>query len=646
MSDWSSRKLVDNLWDEFAQSDVFIMPHRDGEKVNESVAVGNAYRHLGNNVGESTDSTGVAKTVLWGKEKPYLVPPMNHGSCDPEYIHNAITLLSQDAEVSDSCIKGCNVNTDSSIFCTGNSILGTRGSADGSNDCHFPLDNVSPAVKNTCLLENGHKDRENDLAYYDWPDIGNFEDVDKMFRNCDFTFGQGCTDDANELSWFPSSSHSIYGSEITFDSGLQSSCSDLNVLNNSLEHQSANTNFLPKTDSPSAVINKSSTVAYQFDGDCLDASAENEDEFASKELYDKRAEMKSSALNQTCSGSEDLDMITDIGSQYLSEEKIIQQFADRKLPSSAISAAEACPSEHMLEPKHILGSASSSYMDTSNPHSNLEYNFSTHQVPSTLRTLSNAFENDIDLSSSNRVLDHVTTDSYQYMKRLPKESSLPPTMKSEEKMEKHKQQLHDSVTVDHRHWQTSCTSKTMAMKNHHKSQHKTGCSSEQEERNIGLSAIDKDSSIMQDNSFMTTVSSDDVSLEATSFQQLQDVIDQLDVRTKLCIRDSLYRLARSAGQRHIFSNTSNCSRENIDSRGTQSTETSKRCAKLANAETETNPIDRSMAHLLFHKPSDPPTGPADDALSFESHIINEQSRVPVGNQPVLPDLFVSQKRVG
>ncbi|XP_026662110.2 protein LNK1-like isoform X2 [Phoenix dactylifera] len=605
MSDWSSCKLVDNWWDEFAQSGVFIVPHRDGEKVNESVAVSNAYRHLGNNVGESTGSSGVAKTVPWRKEKPYLVPPMNHGSCDPECIHNAITMVSQDAEVSDSCTKGSNVN---------------------------------PGVKDTCLLENGHGDGENDLAYYDWPDIGNFEDIDNMFR-----FGQGSTDDANDLSWFPSSSHSIYGSEITFDSGLQSSCSDLNVLNNSSEHQSANTNFLPEIDSPSAVIDNSSTVGYQFDGDWLDSSAGNEDEFASKELYDKRAEMKLSALNQTCSGSEDLNMITDIGSQYLSEEKIIQPFAERKLPSSAISAAETWPSECMLEPKHLLGSASSSYMHTSNPHSKLEYNFPTHQVPFTLRTLSNAFENDTDLSSSDRVLDNVTIDSYQYIKRLPKESSLPPTMTPGEKMEKHKQQLHGSVTVDHKHQQTSCTSKTMVMKNHHRSQHEKGCSSEQEERSIGLSAIDKDSSIMQENSFMTTVSSDDISLEATSFQQLQDVVDQLDVRTKRCIRDSLYRLAKSARQRHIFSNASNCSRESRDARVTQSTATSNRCPKLTNAETETNPIDRSIAHLLFHKPSDPPTGPADYALSFESLIIG---RVPVSNQAGLPDLFVSQKQVG
>lgn len=175
-------QLVDNLGDEFAQSDVFFMPYRDGEKVNEPAAVSSAHRCLGNNVRQSTNISRLAKTVPWRTEKPNLVPPMNHGSCDPKCIHNAITLVSQDAEVSDSCIKDCNVNSDSYIFCTGNSILGTRGSADGSNDCHFSLDNVSPAVKDTCLLENGHEDRENDLAYYDWPDFGNFEDIDKMFR--------------------------------------------------------------------------------------------------------------------------------------------------------------------------------------------------------------------------------------------------------------------------------------------------------------------------------------------------------------------------------------------------------------------------------------------------------------------------------
>lgn len=216
-----------------------------------------------------------------------------------------------------------------------------------------------------------------------------------------------------------------------------------------------------------------------------------------------------------------------IGSQHLSERKLMQQLADHKHPSSAVSVAEAYPSENMLEQKHFLGSASSSYMRTCNPYSELELSFPAHQVACTQTTLNKALKNVTDLYSSHRVLDHVATDSYQHIKRLPKESSFPPTMTSEGKMEKYRQQLHGTVIVDPRQRHaSSCTSKTMVLKNH-KSQIEIGCNDEQGEGSIELSAIGMDSSIVHENSFMTTISSDGISLEATSIQQLQDVINQV-----------------------------------------------------------------------------------------------------------------------
>lgn len=42
---------------------------------------------------------------------------------------------------------------------------------------------------------------------------------------------------------------------------------------------------------------------------------------------------------------------------------------------------------------------------------------------------------------------------------------------------------------------------------------------------------------------------------------------QLDIRTKLCIRDSLYRLARSAEQRHNHGNASGGKRDGGDRNG-------------------------------------------------------------------------------
>ncbi|MFS7919353.1 putative LNK family protein [Helianthus anomalus] len=91
---------------------------------------------------------------------------------------------------------------------------------------------------------------------------------------------------------------------------------------------------------------------------------------------------------------------------------------------------------------------------------------------------------------------------------------------------------------------------------------------------------------------------DEISLEATTFRQLQQAMLQLDLRTKLCIRDSLYRLARSAEQRHNYAGIN-------DGTGTPLvTEGASKYTGYMDMETDTNPIDRTVAHLLFHRPSD------------------------------------------
>ncbi|KAK6916102.1 hypothetical protein RJ641_018963, partial [Dillenia turbinata] len=94
---------------------------------------------------------------------------------------------------------------------------------------------------------------------------------------------------------------------------------------------------------------------------------------------------------------------------------------------------------------------------------------------------------------------------------------------------------------------------------------------------------------------------------------------QLDIRTKLCIRDSLYRLAWSAEQRHNGGIQNSGSTHNRDSNGALMTEETNKCAGFMDMETDTNPIDRSIAHLLFHRPSDPSLKPAYDTFSMKSH---------------------------
>lgn len=101
---------------------------------------------------------------------------------------------------------------------------------------------------------------------------------------------------------------------------------------------------------------------------------------------------------------------------------------------------------------------------------------------------------------------------------------------------------------------------------------------------------------------------EETTLEASRLNQLQQVLNQLDIKTKLCLRDGLYRLARSALLRHYSS--ANCRTEGAEESN-----------ELMDIEIETNPIDRSIAHLLFHRSSDLSANCACDGLALESHAI-------------------------
>ncbi|CAA0808946.1 Unknown protein [Striga hermonthica] len=95
------------------------------------------------------------------------------------------------------------------------------------------------------------------------------------------------------------------------------------------------------------------------------------------------------------------------------------------------------------------------------------------------------------------------------------------------------------------------------------------------------------------------------SVEESVLYRVQDHISKMDMRIRLCIRDSLYRLAQSAMWRQYPNEMSSgsgstCSRDelgsNKDSNGHE------RFTRMPDVETDTNPIDRAVAHLLFHQP--------------------------------------------
>ncbi|KAI5063795.1 hypothetical protein GOP47_0020465 [Adiantum capillus-veneris] len=102
----------------------------------------------------------------------------------------------------------------------------------------------------------------------------------------------------------------------------------------------------------------------------------------------------------------------------------------------------------------------------------------------------------------------------------------------------------------------------------------------------------------------------DESLAAIVLHQLLNIASKMDTRTRLCLRDGFGRLARNARQRRAAGDSRGLKRnsELIHRSGTaeSSSSSEQSCSQRLLTvddivETETNPMDRFIAHLLFHK---------------------------------------------
>ncbi|KAL0910995.1 hypothetical protein M5K25_019095 [Dendrobium thyrsiflorum] len=137
-----------------------------------------------------------------------------------------------------------------------------------------------------------------------------------------------------------------------------------------------------------------------------------------------------------------------------------------------------------------------------------------------------------------------------------------------------------------------------------------------EEHAQKLLSSDASSLAEQDQSQMISSSLDGCSVEEAIYYQLQDAMGKLDMNVRLSIRDSLYRLARSSMERHNISDRSSTNKGNKEEDEISADEESNnqnRYSRLIDSEAVTNPIDRIVAHLLFHNPSGSSLMPIADA---------------------------------
>uniref|UniRef100_A0A2P2L5P6 Uncharacterized protein MANES_04G165400 n=1 Tax=Rhizophora mucronata TaxID=61149 RepID=A0A2P2L5P6_RHIMU len=228
------------------------------------------------------------------------------------------------------------------------------------------------------------------------------------------------------------------------------------------------------------------------------------------------------------------------------------------------------------------------------------------------------------------------------------------TMTPQEKIEKlrRRRQMQALLAIQEQQCQfihqLSCSDQSLSQKcpQEYQKPNVDGANVEVEQLNA-LPSFDPTSPIEQDDSSAVFLAVGDYSVEDTVLFRLQEIIAKLDVRIRLCIRDSLFRLAQSAKERQCASDTSSTNNDCRDGQLAVKDETSRnRKPEMPEVETETNPIDRTVAYLLFHRPLDlsgkppgTPESPASAGLLFE----HKTEGVPKLSKECLPETLKSKQ---
>ncbi|XP_021860089.1 protein LNK1 isoform X2 [Spinacia oleracea] len=628
MSDSRIYELEDIVW-ELGDNDDHIVPQPGGKKSGFSVECDSSKRPqlqlrcAESNVDNKSASYNFiqrkegtsCRSVKEEKEKMLDNSPRNHSSSgglsaslDGDSTGNYLCSPSDEERTFNHCMTSSNMDPTGNEICADDPTLEEKAASMDNNFYQFELNNTTHTEGDLDFFGKNMDEKEsNDLLYYGWSEIENFEDVDRMFRNCDSTFGLDI-DNNVELGWF-SSSHATEGSNDAIKPSFNFSDCSTSGLDGMTEKQvyGMNTDGLvaDKSDEKLAPVSCNRGLEkLTTNGSCTS--------------------MNSSNLNES-------GMVSGIDG----ESQIHSHISQPKHQKPSEGKRKECPSEnsvsfiHFDSPNQAAESNHSLKFQYSFSSENRQQNEATHctsvQMPVPLVNPDNSH-------ATNKVLPSTTSSIIKS-----EDSGLPSTSPRESSYAS--SQMHSVEIV---HDVTLQNASVPRNKKKYRPQRrlpghpekgnlmvqredpdpicsKKLCDFENEAE--GQSEVDDaagiatelDSSNRQESSCMSSVL-DEVSIDASSFQQLQNVMEKLDVRTKLCIRDSLYRLARSAQRRHKCGDE-----DDKDTSGAFLSDGTNKCAGFMDMETDTNPIDRSIAHLLFHRPSDPSAAAPLDTLPVMSH---------------------------
>ncbi|KAL8128480.1 hypothetical protein V2J09_017635 [Rumex salicifolius] len=579
-------------WDEFDTGDDHTVPYRSNEQQDGYVRA------------IVRDRDKIRGTMLEDGSRPYSPDGALHASRDSVPNKKASGTASEPGVTTNGSLRTNTICSVGEELCVGDSIFRNQVL---NNTFPNQLNQVTePAVRDLSFFDSAQQDKGNgDLLYYGWPEIETFEDVDKMFRSCDSTFGLGI-DNEDRLSWF-SSSHAIEESSDALKPDFIFPGPDSDTLNDATDCDK----ILRSNDSD-CVINEGT---HEKDlSICRNSSSET--------LYDIKT---ADVMNSSFENGSETTMRVEAGDQsMLKESQKLQTYGKRRGLN-----LENGESFNHLDKLNQMGDLTQHMGCSSSERT--EYEQSTplqiRNKPFTVKSEDNCgqslFKNDTS-DASNEVQHKGNCHSLSFQ--------IPGVAGAKNKTQSH----HGGSSLHHEHdaglaVQSAYSDPNIPQKKIVNFESEVNGHSTVDESGPCITG-ELGSSNVQDSACLSSMV-DEVSLEASSFLQLQHVIEKLDVKTKLCIRDSLYRLANSAQQRHKCSKlTISGGQGDGDESGILASNDTDKCTRFMDMETDTNPIDRSVAHLLFHRPSDISVLAAVDTIPLTKEVRNPGSEKPASHE--------------
>lgn len=626
MSDSSVYELGDIIWDEFAQTEDHIVPYSNSANEHTSqidnhkksgfhvvgISSNSADKYAVNRVSQEKGERDISAVDIANNtmldslshksDNMFFGSKSDHVKAVPSFSSDNAGASSHYLRSNDSLGEPCPDYP---------SLSGSCNAVDSKSDC--PSTRISETEKDLLrFIDTVHEDKESsDLLYYNWRQIENFEDVDRMFRGCDPSFELGGAGNEAGTEWF-SASGAVEGSEDASKSKFNFSSLDSNAFKD-LTEDLGPPNL--KYDDPAVTYSKSGNASSSY-------KARSQLSTFDKPTSLSRLSFESSQI------FEDKD-------QFLENKKQQQKQKEgkRKYRHFENSSSLCHIDDLQKEGMHLPCEDSHHDFYSSNgiqKQQNLFYN-SIENMNKDFHSVQSDYHQPSEQTTIDTMLSGMQSENTAQPSRLQKDSSHASNRMQRSRdfpfKENHivpddrQRNLHN-----HQGYQYSFDSDSKDIdypSNGNPASVQTGnwFKNYSDGEGVGLGIPADLRSLNLQESSSENIGLNELSLEVTSFRQLQQVMEQMDLKTKLCIRDSLYRLARSAQQRHHFANLTGGPGDvrNFMTDGTNE------CTGYMDMETDTNPVDRSLAHLLFHRPTDLPVMPCPNASSLDSHSIKTES---------------------